>query len=85
MSSISLVRLKQTIYIHILIIVSVGIAQLGSAILGEWFWLIYITVLVLNTCCDGSLDTSFPDSYICVVQTMERRLAYVARPVVYCQ
>lgn len=85
MSFISLVRLKQTIYIHILIIVSVGIAQLGSAILGEWFWLIYITVLVLNTCCDGLPDTSFPDSHICVVQTMERRLAYVARPVVYCQ
>jgi hypothetical protein len=40
-------------------------------------------VLVLNTCCDGLLDTLFPDSYICDLQTMERtHLAFVARPVV---
>ena len=83
MSFISLVRHKQTTYfIHILIIVSVGIAQLGSAILGEWFWLIYIVVLVLNTYCDGLLDILFPDSYIYDLQTMEPTFAYVAWPVV---
>jgi len=68
---------------HILIIVSVGIAQLGSATLGEWFWLIYIMVSVLITCHSGLLDTLFPDSYICDLQTMERtHLAYVVRPIV---
>jgi len=39
-------------------------------------------LLVLNTYCDGVLDTLFPDSFICDLQTMERTLAYVARPVV---
>jgi hypothetical protein len=69
-----------------LIIVSIGIAQLGSAILGEWFWLIYIVVLVMKTCCDNLIDTLFLDSYICDLQTMERaHLAYVAWPVVCCR
>lgn len=66
-----------------LIIIFLGIAQLGSAILGEWFWLIYNVVLVLITSCDGLLDTLFPDSCVCDLQIMERsHLAYITRPIV---
>jgi hypothetical protein len=50
---------RHCVYIHVLIVVSAGIAQSGSAIFGEWFWWIYIVVLSYPFLATSSLTLYF--------------------------
>jgi SRP-independent targeting protein 2/TMEM208 len=66
---------KHNLATHILL--SVGFAQVGSAIVGEWFWWIYLVVLFPLVFLRQPLHDALPsDSYICDLQAMEHTLAH---------